>query len=96
MKLLMVICPEARRAALTTLMETHGVKAFTELPQVMGEGATGKHLGTQAWPGSSLLLFTVVPDGKKDELVGALRECRKQLFPAEGMKVFVLPAEEAI
>lgn len=95
MKLLMVICPEDRRDQVMELVETHGVHSFTELPQVVGEGVTGKHLGTQVWPGKSVLLFTVVTDEKKDELVAALKDCRKKLFPGEGMKAFVLPAEEA-
>jgi len=96
MKLLMVICPEDRRDLITTLVEEHGVHSFTELPQVIGEGVTGKHLGTHIWPGKSVLVFTVVTDEKKDELVIALKECQKNLFPGEGMKAFVLPAEEAL
>ena len=96
MKLLMVICPEARRDQITDLVEKHGVKSFTELPQVIGEGITGKHLNTQVWPGKSVLVFTVVTDEKKDELVAALKECQKRLFPGEGMKAFVMPAEEAL
>ena len=59
------------------------------------EGVTGKRLGTHVWPGKSVLMFTVVTDEKKDELVAALKECQKTLFPGEGMKAFVLPAEEA-
>lgn len=96
MKLLMVICPEDRRDEVISLVEKHGVRSFTELPQAMGEGVTGKHLGTQVWPGSSVVIFTVVSDEKKEELVGALKTCQKKLFPGEGMKVFVLPAEEAL
>jgi len=96
MKLLMIICPEERRDDVMNLVETHGVHSFTALPSAIGEGVTGKHLGTHVWPGKVLLLFTVVRDEKKDELVAALDECRRRLFPAEGMKVFVLPAEEAI
>ena len=96
MKLLMVICPENRREQVAAVVEKQGVHSFTELPQVIGEGATGRKFGTHLWPGRSSLVFTVVPDGKKDELVAALRECRETLFPGEGMKVFVLPAEEAV
>lgn len=96
MKLLMIICPEGRRDQITALVEKHGVHSFTELPRVMGEGLTGKRLGTHAWPGKSVLLFSIVSDEKKDELVAALQECRRSLFPDEGMKAFVLPAEEAI
>ena len=96
MKLLMVICPEERRDQVTAMVEKHGVRSFTELPQVIGEGVTGKRLGTHVWPGKSVLMFTVVSDEKKDELVPALKECQKSLFPGEGMKAFVLPAEEAL
>lgn len=96
MKLLMVICPENRRAQVSAMVEKHGVHSFTELPEVIGEGRTGKRLGTHVWPGKSVLIFTVVSDEKKDELVAALRECQKTLFPGEGMKAFVLPAEEAL
>ncbi len=96
MKLLMVICPEERRDQIVALVEKHGVRSFTELPEVTGEGVTGKHLGTHVWPGRSVLMFTVVTDDKKDELVVALKECQKSLFAGEGMKAFVLPAEEAL
>ena len=96
MKLLMVICPEGRQGQITALVEKHGVRSFTELPQVIGEGITGKHLGTNVWPGKSVLIFTVVTDEKKDELIAALKACQKNLFPGEGMKAFVLPAEEAL
>ncbi len=96
MKLLMIIGPEDRRGEILALVEKQGVRSFTELPQVMGEGLTGKRLGTHAWPGRSMLLFTVVPDAKKDELVAALKDCQKRLFPDEGLKAFVMPAEEAL
>ena len=96
MKLLMVICPEGRRDQVAAMMEKHEVHSFTELPQAFGEGVTGKRFGTHVWPGKSVLVFTVVADEKKDELVAALKECQKDLFPDEGMKAFVLPAEEAL
>ena len=38
MKLLMIICPESRRDQAAALLEEHGVRAFTELPEVVGEG----------------------------------------------------------
>ena len=96
MKLLMIICPAERRKQLADIVEKHGVHSFTELPEVIGEGATGKRFGSNIWPGKSTLMFTVAPDDKVAELVETLKECRKNLFPDEGMKAFVLPAEEAL
>ena len=96
MKLLMIICPASRRDQAAALLEEHGVNAFTELPEVVGEGVTGKRFGSRAWPGRSSLLFTVAADEKVAELVEALRVCRDTLFPGEGMKVFVLPADEVL
>lgn len=96
MKLLMIICPSERREQLAALVEKHGVHSFTELPEVVGKGATGKHFGSSVWPGRSALMFTVAPDDKVAELVAALKDCQKTLFPDEGMKAFILPAEEAL
>jgi hypothetical protein len=96
MKLLMIIGPAERREELAALVEKHGVRAFTELPEVIGEGMTGKRFGSRVWPGQSTLMFTVAADDKVTELVAALRECRKTFFPDEGLKAFVLPAEEAL
>lgn len=96
MNLLMVICPKERRDQIAATVNRHGVHSFTELPQVLGEGATGKRLGTHVWPGQSVLIFTVVPGEKKDELIAALKACQRDMFPGEGMKVFVLPAEEIL
>ncbi|HOW96755.1 MAG TPA: hypothetical protein P5567_07735 [Kiritimatiellia bacterium] len=59
MKLLMIISPEARQGEIRELIGRHDVRAYTELTRVIGEGATGKHLGTHAWPGQSVIgLYT--------------------------------------
>ena len=42
MKMLMVICPEDRRDQTAALVERHGIRAFTELPQVIGEIETNQ------------------------------------------------------
>ena len=93
MKMLMVICPENRQEEIRDLISRHDVHAYTELKEVFGEGGTGKKLGNRVWPGKSIIVFSVVDDKKKDELLGALRECKKSLFPAEGFRAFVLPVE---
>jgi hypothetical protein len=96
MKMLMVVCPQARQGDVQALIAKHGVHAYSEFQHVRGEGKTGKHFGTHVWPEESVLIFTVVPDEKKDELVAALRQCATQLYPDEGLRAFVLPVEEAV
>jgi hypothetical protein len=96
MKMIMIIGPKERNDDIVTLIESHGVRAYTEMREVVGEGATGKKLGTVPWPDQSFLLFTIVPADKKDELLAALKTYRTGLYAAEGLKAFVLPVEESI
>ena len=74
MNMLMIICPDGRQEEVRALIDRHDVHSYTEIQNVLGEGRTGKHLGTHTFPGQSALIFTVVPAGKMDELVQALKE----------------------
>ena len=96
MKMVMVICPQNRRDDLRALIARHAVHSYSEIREVAGAGATGQRLGTQVWPETSALVFSVVPNEKKDELMAALRECAHSLYPGEGLRAFVLPVEEMI
>ena len=96
MKMFMIVCPETRRADIRELIAEHEVHAYTELRQVTGEGDTGKKLGTETWPETSIIILAVVPDDKQAELMNALKTCRKTLFPGEGMRAFVMPVEAAL
>ena len=71
MKMLMIVCPENRQEEVRAIIAKHEVRGYSEIQNVLGEGATGKHLGTHVWPGKSVLVFTVVAAAKKDELVQA-------------------------
>ncbi len=93
MKMLMIIGPEARREELKQVVASHGVHAYSELTGVLGEGQTGRHFGTHTWPGSSVLIFTVVPREQAETLIHALSEFRKKLYEGEGLRVFAMPAE---
>jgi len=96
MKMLMIICPKPRQDEITKLIESKGVHAFSEIPEIIGEGKTGKKLGTQVFPEKSSLIFTVVSEDKEQVLVAALKHCATHLYPGEGMKAFVLPVESVI
>lgn len=96
MKMIMIICPDARRDEIRTLIGQHAVHGYSELKQVTGEGRTGRREGTRLWPGQSSLIFTVLAPEKSEELLDALRTCSRELYPGEGLRAFVLPVEEAI
>ena len=96
MKMLMIIGPKSREAELRALIGRHQVHAYTELSQVAGEGTHGRKLGTETWPDTSTLLFTVVPDDKIAELTVAIRDWAKTLYPDEGARAFLIPAESVL
>ena len=96
MKMLMIVCPETRQEEVRALIAKHDVHSYSEIPHVLGEGKTGKHLGTHVFPGQSVLIFTVVSAGKKDELVQALKAYHENLLTGEGLRVFALPVESIL
>lgn len=93
MKMLLIIGPKSRDAELRELFARQEVHAYTEMREVVGEGQHGKRLGTDVWPGVETLFFSVVPEEKLLALSAELKIFAKKLFPAEGLKAFVLPAE---
>jgi hypothetical protein len=96
MKMLILIGPEGRESDLRDLIARHSVHAYSEFRHVIGEGETGRHLGTSVFPGRSVVIFTVVPDNRLAELKTALAEFRKGLYAEEGIRAFVLPVEEML
>ncbi|MCG6911583.1 MAG: hypothetical protein LJE94_15875 [Deltaproteobacteria bacterium] len=96
MKMVMVICPENRTETIRELIARHDVHAYSELHEIIGAGEKGLKLGDRIWPGKSLVVFTVVPEGKKAELLAALRECRSSLPFGESLHAFVVPVEDAL
>ena len=96
MKMMIIICPEAREKEINDLIDRHEVHAFSQIRDVIGAGKTGKKMGTQVWPGESILTFAVVEDSKSEELKDALRSCAQGLYPGEGMRAFVLAIEDVL
>ena len=96
MKMLMIICPESNSEELRELIAKYDIHAYSKIHDVTGEGEKGKKLGTRVWPGKSLIMFTVLPEGKERELLDAIKTCKRSLLPEESMHAFVLPVEEAI
>jgi len=96
MKLLLILCSGERLEGLRALLESQGVTGYTEAPEVKGSGATGRHLGTRAFPGTASMIFTAVEADRARPLIAALERFAAACDPGEGVKVFVLDAREAI
>jgi hypothetical protein len=74
MKLLMMIVDESKKEELEVLLGRVGVRGYTELPNAVGVGTSGPRLGSGAFPKTSAVVFSVVDDGAKTELVRQIRE----------------------
>ncbi len=96
MKMLVLIGPEGREEDLRRLIASHEIHSYSEFRGVIGEGTTGRRLGTPLFPGKSVMVFTVVEDPKLQELRAAIDEFRARLYPGEGVRAFVLPVEEML
>ena len=96
MKMVMIICPQDRTDTIRGLIAGQDVRAYSELHEVTGSGRKGMKLGDRVWPGKSLIVFTVVSEEKKAELLAALKECRDSLSSEESLRAFVVPVEEAL
>jgi len=96
MKMLMIVCPEKKVEDVRDLIASYDVHSYSELHDVTGEGEKGKRFGTRVWPGKSIIIFSIVPAQKKDELIQALKACEKDLMPEESMHAFVLPVEDVL
>jgi nitrogen regulatory protein PII len=62
MKMVMMVVDAARREELEVALEEAGVSGYTEIPHAAGLGATGPKLGSRAFPRTSAVIFTFVPD----------------------------------
>jgi len=96
MKMIVVVCPQERHAEFRDSLQEHGVHAYTEMRHVVGQGETGKKFGTRIWPEESILILMVVDDDRKAQLLELVRHCQSRLYPAEGMRAFVMPVEEIL
>lgn len=96
MKMLMILCPSSRLESVQKLVDEHHVHGYSEIVEVRGAGASGKHFGSRAWPGTSVLVFAVIEPSKVDELLGALETLASSCSPEEGLRAFVLPVERMV
>ena len=74
MKMVLVVVDDSRREELEVALEKAGATGYTELPHAAGLGRRGLRLGSRAFPHTSAVIFTFVPDEALDDLRANLRE----------------------
>lgn len=83
MQMLMIIVQSDHKERLEAALSEKHVLGYTEIPTVYGMGTSGPRLGSRAFPESSSIIFTVVEEGKVDELLAAIdascSECRSAM-----------------
>lgn len=99
MKLIFVIFHEIYRERIRELLEGQDLPGYTEFRQLSGSGATGRRYDTSVWPGRNAAVMTVVEADAAERVVKELQAFKEGLGAragrAGGVKVFVLPVDEA-
>jgi len=96
MKLAIIIYGSPIDPDVTEAIEAIGLNSYTKLPEVLGRGQkSGPHLNTHVWPGTNSLMIVSLTDEHVPGLVEALKPL-KERFSHEGLKLYLLPAEEAL
>jgi len=96
MRLVVVMCAGEHLEEVRRIVDEHEVQGYTEIPDIPGSGATGRRMGTRAWPGTSSIIFTAVPDEMASRLIDDLEAYRARCSPGEGIRAMVLPIDRMI
>ena len=96
MKLLLVMAPTECLEDIQAIVHRHDIHAYTEFPNLLGEGESGGRLGTRAFPGTSSLLMTVLDPDQARLLRDALADFAAQPQNCNQIRVFALPAERLL
>jgi hypothetical protein len=92
MKMVLMVVDGARREELEVALEEAGVSGYTEIPHAAGLGTSGPRLGSRAFPRTSAVIFTFIPD----QALGPLRERLRAFCAAcgERLRLVAWDAEE--
>ncbi len=97
MKLVMLVLNQALEDEAIKIFEKLNIRGFTQINNVYGQGSDKgePHFGTHVWPEINMLIFTVVPDEKVEDILNEVRFLNNR-FEDEGLHAFVLNVEQMI
>lgn len=96
MKLLMIMVDSNHQEDVERILDAHAVPGYTELPNVLGKGKSGRKAGSRAFPGSNTLYFTAVDGTICQTLCAELKALDAKTGPEEGLTAFILDAETVV
>ncbi len=96
MKLMMVLVPSDCLSEVQKVIEKHEIHAYTEIPNVLGAGVSGRKMGTRAFPGTTSMILTILPAGDVDSLVTAVKEFSCDTPCQDEIRIFSVPAEKVL
>jgi len=96
MKLLMIMVDSNHKEEVERILDAHDVPGYTELPNVLGKGKSGRKFGSRAFPGSNTLYFTAVGGNICETLCAELKALDDKCGPEEGLTAFILDAETVV
>lgn len=101
MKMLMVVFRESLEEDILRVLRELGVKAFTELPSVVGAGEAGAAFHSFTSPGANSIVLTALSEDQTEQVVKGLRDyrdalSRQQHGAAIPLRVFILPCEQVV
>jgi Nitrogen regulatory protein P-II len=59
-RMFLILYPDYLKEEVIEALDAAGVPGFTETDKVVGRGPRGQHFGTQIWPGTDGMIYTVV------------------------------------
>jgi nitrogen regulatory protein PII len=99
MKMVLLVFHSEYGDAIREMLARLKLPGFTELHRVLGTGQAGSRFETHAFPGHDTLIFSVMPDEEVPRVVENVRSFKASLDARHkrpgGVKLFVLPVEEA-
>lgn len=101
MKMLMIVFRESLEEDILKRLKELGVKAFTELPSVIGAGEAGAAFHSYTSPGTVSIVLTALAEDHAEQVIKGLRAYRDQLTQRQHgayipLRVFVLPCEQVV
>ena len=96
MKLVMIVADTAYADQVEQLLDDCGVPGFSEIPNVLGKGSTGKKFGSRAFPGSSTMYLAALDEHCMAPLKEKLKALRDTHGPEGGIKAYTMNTEELL